>query len=66
MNGYLKIRVMADGKYFDCWQKIEDGVVAGHVDDASAAVALPAVHEAMTLTGQLHYAPGVLQAPDAE
>lgn len=63
MNGYLKIRVMTSGTYFDCWQKIEAGEVTGHVDDASAPVALPAVHEAYVLTGQIHYAPNVLTAP---
>ena len=64
MNGYLKIRVMAEGKYFDCWQKVEDGSVISHVDDTGAPVTLPAVHEAVTLTGQLHFAPNVLNAPD--
>lgn len=66
MNGYMQIRVMAGGAYFDCWQQIEGSAVVAHVDDAGAVVTLPEVHEAYVLTKQMHYAPGVLIAPLSE
>lgn len=65
MNGYIKIRVMSNGTYFDCWQKIVDGSVVDNVKDDGTQATLPAVHEAMTLTGQLYFAPNVLEAPIA-
>lgn len=63
INGYIKIRVMKDGRYADCWQKVVEGTVVDHVDDDGKPLALPAAHEAISLTGQVHFAPNVLHDP---
>lgn len=64
MNGYIKIRVMADGRYFDCWQKVVDGVVTQHVMDNGNPIVAPEKREEMVLDGRLHFAPNVLEAPE--
>lgn len=66
MKGFMAIRVMADGRYFDVWQQIEDGHVVGHVRDDGTPVELPEPCESHCLTGQLHYAPNVLHDPNAK
>lgn len=49
MNGFVKIRICADGRYFDCFQKVENGVVVVHLDEKGKPVAIPARHEAHVL-----------------
>ncbi len=70
MNGFIKIRVMAGGKYADCWQQVVDGVVVGHVDDAGVALQLPEPCETMVVghegSRELHFAPCVLRDPAAD
>lgn len=49
MNGFIKVRIMSAGTYFDCWQHVQDGNVVGYVDTDSNPVTLPQPHEAMVL-----------------
>lgn len=63
INGFIQIRVMANGRYADCWQEIKNGEVVGYCDDNCRPVALPEPHEAHCLTGQLYFAPGILSPP---
>lgn len=49
---YLKIRVMNDCKYFDCYQKIDEGNVIDYIDNKGNHVELPQPHEAYVLNKQ--------------
>ncbi len=54
MKHKLRIRIMAAGRYFDCWQVVgsdatSEATVLGYVDDAGEPVTLPDPHEAMIL-----------------
>lgn len=65
MNGYVKLRVCKDGRYADCWQKVEEGSVVDHVNDGGASVSLPDGSESFCLDSRVWFAPNVATAPDA-
>lgn len=56
MNGYIKVRIMSAGSYFDCWQRVQAGAVIGYVTSNGDTVELPEVHEAYVLDKQLYAA----------
>lgn len=49
MKGFYNVRVMADGKYFDCRQMVVGGSVVGYEND-DGPVAIPEVCEIILLT----------------
>ena len=53
MNGYMLVRVMSAGVYFDCWQKIENGTVVAHVQEDGAPIELPEIREEFCLIKKL-------------
>lgn len=62
---YLKIRVMADGRYADCWQFVRDGVVVDYVNDDNVPIALPKLHDTIILSSEPWFAPGIVRDPAA-
>ncbi len=71
MLGYHKVRVMAAGRYADCWQEIEEpgtekASVLRYVNDESKTVELPEPCEVMVLDKHMYFAPGIHYAPDVE
>lgn len=71
MNGYIPIRVMIPigqpngGTFADLWQVVEDGKQTKVVTLEGVEVEVPEIHEAIALSRDLHFAPGVLRDPDA-
>lgn len=65
-NGFIKVRVMADGKYTDCWQRVAGGQVTGYVATGGEEISpmvngfpvgLPDPHEIMVLRKEMLDAP---------
>jgi hypothetical protein len=67
MDGFYKVRIMAAGQYFDCWQKIVSERVAGYVKEDGEEISpviegvgtpgLPDPHECMVLDKVLYFEP---------
>lgn len=53
MNGFIKVKIITEAGEFICWQKVEDGLVVGYVDNTGALITLPKVYEAECVTGDL-------------
>lgn len=66
MYGYIKVRVMANGAYTDCWQRVANGQVTGYVATGGEVISpmingypvgLPDPHEMMVLRKETLAAP---------
>lgn len=51
---YIKVRVMYDGVYFDCFGAQVDGVLRGYFMEDGSPANLPAVYEMIALGNQVY------------
>lgn len=67
MNGYYKVRIMANGVYFDCWQEVRNGHITAYLKEGGEIISpvldgvgtpgLPDPHECMNLDKVLYSEP---------